>query len=236
MTTRHCIGLVGGLGVGAAVYYYEKLAKAHESLGRSMDLVMAHAEIPRVMEFIRAGDRPGLANYLNHYIQRMQAAGAEIAVVPAVTPHYCIHQLMAISPLPVLNIFDPLNRELAARGLKRIAVLGTRFVMESDLYGEVSGVAIVRPRPEEIEQIHNTYTKMALTGEALPEQHSQLTAIAQTLVRRDNVDAIVLAGTDLTLIFNESNTSFPYVDCAALHIQAIMQQLFAGDVATPQEL
>jgi aspartate racemase len=234
MTTRHCIGLVGGLGVGAAVYYYEKLARAHEALGRSLDLVMAHAEIPRVMEFIRADDRLGLATYLNHYIHRMQAAGADIAVVPAVTPHYCIHQLLAISPLPVLNIFDPLNRELAARGLKRIAVLGTRFVVESDLYGEVSGVEIVRPPPEEIDQIHNIYVKLALTGEALPEQHSQLTAIAQTLVRRDSVDAVVLAGTDLTLLFNESNTNFPYVDCAELHIQAIMQQLTADDVAMRQ--
>ena len=236
MTTRHCIGLVGGLGVGAAVYYYEKLAKAHEALGRRMDLVITHAEIPRVMEFIRAGDRPGLANYLNHYIQRMQAAGAEIAVVPAVTPHYCIRQLIAISALPVLNIFDPLNGELAARGLKRIAVLGTRFVIESDLYGEVAGIEIVRPRPEEIDQIQNIYTRLALTGEAFPEQHSRLTAIAQTLVRRDKVDAVILAGTDLTLLFNESNTNFPYVDCAALHIQAIMQQLFADDAAMHQQL
>jgi aspartate racemase len=205
-------------------------------MGRSMDLVMTHAEIPRVMEFIRAGDRQDLANYLSHYIQRMQAAGADIAVVPAVTPHYCIHQLLAISALPVLNIFDPLNRELARRGLKRVAVLGTRFVIESDLYGEVSGTEIVRPRPEEIDQIHNVYVKLALTGEASPEQHSQLTAIAQTLVRRDNVDAVVLAGTDLTLVFNESNTSFPYVDCAELHIQAIMQHLIAHDAATHQEL
>ena len=39
------------------------------------------------------------------------------------------------------------------------------------------------------------------------------------------VDAIVLAGTDLSLIFDEANTDFPHVDCARVHIQAIMRAL-----------
>ena len=228
MKASRCVGLIGGLGVGAAVHYYTNLAKAHAARGRSMDLVMTHAEPPRVTEFIRADDRQGLAQYLNSYIQRMQAAGADLAVVPAVTPHFCLHELIAISPLPVLSIFDPLNRELAARGLKRIAVLGTRFVIESDLYGKVRSVEVVRPKPGEIEEIHNIYTKLALTSEASPGQYETLTAIAKTLVSRDNVDAIILAGTDLTLLFNETNTDFPYLDCADLHIKAIVGELFAA--------
>ena len=53
--------------------------------------------------------------------------------------------------------------------------------------------------------------------------------MAKTLVRRDSVDAILLAGTDLTLLFDESNTDFPHVDCAALHIQAILESLERGE-------
>jgi aspartate/glutamate racemase len=52
-------------------------------------------------------------------------------------------------------------------------------------------------------------------------QHRHLTSLAHTIVQRDRVDAIVLAGTDLTLVFNAHNTDFPYLDCAALHLQAI---------------
>ena len=225
MNTGKCLGLVGGLGVGAAVHYYTNLAKAHHAQGRTMELVMAHAEPPRVMEFIRAGDRDGLANYLNGYIQRMQAAGAEIAVVPAVTPHYCIRELLAVSPLPVLNIFDPLNRELATRGLKRVAVLGTRFTIETDLFGQVPGVAFSRPQPDEIDRIHEIYTRLALSGEATPEQHKQLTDVAHRLIECDRVDTVLLAGTDLALLFDETNTDFPHVDCAALHIRAIVEEM-----------
>jgi aspartate racemase len=220
-----CLGLVGGLGVGAAVHYYVKVARAHHEQGRTLDLVMAHAEPPRVMEFLRAGDREGLAKYLAGFISRMKDAGADFAVVPAVTPHYCIHELMAIAPLPVLDIFTPLNRELQARAVQRVAVLGTRFVIESDLYGEVSVVEFIRPRADEIERIHEIYTKLALSGVASPDQHKELTAIAHKLIERDKVETILLAGTDLALLFNETNTDFPHVDCAALHIGAIVREM-----------
>src|SRR5262249_15170974 len=152
----------------------------------------------------------------------------EMAVVPAVTPSYCIHELKAISPLPVLSIFDPLNKELAARGLKRVAVLGTRFVTESDLFGQVPDVQFVRPQPDEIERIHHIYTTIALSGTTSPEQHRELTSIARKLVESDGADAIILGGTDLALLFNETNTEFPYIDCSALHIGAIVQAML-GD-------
>jgi hypothetical protein len=60
---------------------------------------------------------------------------------------------------------------------------------------------------------------------ATEEQHRTLTAIAHTLLNGDGIDAIVLAGTDLALAFNSGNTDFPYIDCAALHIQAILNGL-----------
>src|SRR5262249_36500549 len=152
----------------------------------------------------------------------------EMAVVPAVTPSYCIHELTAISPVPVLSIFDPLKRELAARGLKRVAVLGTRFVTESDLFGQVPDVLFVRPDAEEIERIHHVYTTIALSGTTSPEQHRELTSIARKLVERDGAETIILGGTDLALLFNEANTEFPYLDCSALHIHAIVQAMLGN--------
>jgi len=229
MISSRCLGLIGGLGVGAAVHYYVNLAKAHHAQNRTPDMVMVHAEPPRVMEFVKAGDREGLARYLNGFIQRMKVAGADFAVVPAVTPHYCLHELMAVSPIPVLDIFTPLNREMAARAIGRVAVLGTRVAIESDLYGEVPGVQFTRPQAEEIEQIHTISTKLALGGEGSQQDHAQLTAIAHTLIERDKVDAIMLAGTDLALIFHPGNIDFPHLDCAELHIRAILREMIGED-------
>jgi len=229
MRKSRCLGLVGGLGVGATLLYYEQLAKGCEKRGRELDIVITNAQTPRVFEFVEANDRERLAEYLNGYIRRMKAAGAEIVAIPAVTPHCCLQELAAASPLPIVSIFDPLIRELARRVARRVAIFGTRFVIASELFGAVKGVEFLRPKPEEVDLIHATYVGLAATGKSSQEKHEQLTALAKTLVRRDSLDAILLAGTDLTLLFDESNTDFPHVDCAALHIEAILKSLDCGD-------
>ena len=223
MVQGRCIGLVGGLGVGAATHYYRKLAAAHEQQGAALDLVMTHAEVPRVFEFVQASDRDGLARYLNGFIRRLQAAGAEFAVIPAVTPHYCIRELIALSPMPVLSIFEPLVRELSRRSIRRAAVFGTSFVMGSDLFGMAPGVELVHATPDEAEFIDSAYRKLAISGHGSAELHQEFTEIAVRICERDKVDAILFAGTDLSIIFNDENTAFPYIDCAALHIEAIVK-------------
>ena len=155
----------------------------------------------------------------------MQAAGAEMAAVPAVTPHLCVRELVAASPLPVFNVFEPLREELVARAAHRVAVFGTRFVMDSELFGLASDVEIVHAKPDEADYIHQTYMELAQEGRGTEEQRRNLTSLAHTLLKRDEVEMIVLAGTDLVLLFNETNTDFPFIDCAALHITAILKGL-----------
>jgi len=228
MKKGRCIGLIGGLGVGAAVHYYTHIADAFQKRGVSLDLVMAHAEIPVGMRYVNAGDRAGLAGYLLGFIQRLAAAGAELAVVPAVTPHYCIHELKAVSPLPVIDIASPLAIALASRSIRKVALFGTRYVMESDFYGLIPGMEFVHPQLPELDAIHSTYVELAGTHRATPEAHARLTSIAQILINRDHAAAVILAGTDLTLLFNETNITFPAIDCAALHIDAIVEASLGG--------
>src|SRR5277367_6010416 len=101
-----CLGLIGGIGVGAAVHYYEELAKAHDARGRALDLLMINADIRRVLGHVGAGESLGLARYLAGLIGRLKASGAEIAAIAAVAPHICMPELLKISPLPLVNLLD----------------------------------------------------------------------------------------------------------------------------------
>ena len=121
-----CIGLIGGLGVGATVHYYQELVKAHAARGRVLNLVMAHADMNRALGAVQAGDLAGLAEYLSGLIGRLASAGADFAAIPAVTPHICIAELQKLSRLPIVNLVEELQREIAARGWRRVALLGTR--------------------------------------------------------------------------------------------------------------
>ena len=222
MGKSRCLGLLGGVGVGAANYYYREIAKAVEAAGLELDLVMVHAETPRVLAYVGAGDRAGLEAYFNGFFARMKAAGAELVAIPSVTSHYAIRELQESSPLPIAVLFDPVASEAAQRGIRRVAVFGTRFVIQSRLYGMVPGLEYVEPAPEELEYIHTTYLRIALDGFGTDEQYRGLREMALRLIERERLDAIVLGGTDLALVFNAGNTDFPVLDCAALHVRAIV--------------
>ena len=226
MKKARCLGLVGGLGVGATVHYYQALTKAHQEHERTADIVIAHAETSRVYECVQLGDREALADYLLGFILRLHAAGADLAAIPAVTPHYCIRELITRSPIPLINLFDSLNAELAIRRFTRVAVFGTRYVIQSALFGFVPQAEFTSPQPSEVDSIHEIYTAIAQSGRGSIDQHDQLTSLAHSLIAREKLDTILLAGTDLSLLFNEQNTAFPHIDCSAVHIRGILDQLF----------
>jgi aspartate racemase len=219
-----CIGLIGGLGVGAAIHYYRELARMHTARGRVLNLVMVHAHNNAVRNAIETGDKRGLAAYLADLTARLKVAGAEFAVVPAVAPHIAIAELIELSPLPIMNLVAEIQREIEARRPQRVALFGTRYAIESRLFGQLSGIEVVTPQPAEIDFVHRTYFEVVDGGAASAAQRDGLTRLAHTLIQRDGVETIILAGTDLALVFDESNTDFPHIDAARLHLDAIVSR------------
>jgi aspartate racemase len=212
--------------VGATVYYYQELVKAHAARGRTPHLLIIHADVTRVLTYARDGDVTQLAEYLAGMVRQLQRGGAQVAAVPSVTPHLCIGELIRMSPLPLVNLIEQVAGEIRRRGLKRVALFGTRFTMETGLFGQLAGVAdVIGPKPDEMDSIHETYLELVRHATASPQQFQTLTQIAHTLCERDQVEAIVFAGTELSLVFNEGNTDFPHIDCASLHLDAIMRSL-----------
>jgi aspartate racemase len=135
-------------------------------------------------------------------------------------------ELVGMSPLPLVNLVEEVAAEIRRRGLKRVALFGTRATMETALFGQLAGVAdAIKPKPDEIDSIHETYLQLVSHAAGSPQRFRTLTQIAHTLVERDHVEAIVLAGTELSLVFDEGNTDFPHIDCATLHIEAIIRRL-----------
>ena len=222
-----CVGIVGGLGVGATVHYYEKITAACKGRGIVPDLAIVHADVDKGQGFVREGKLDALADYLAVFIERLGRAGAEAAVLPAVTPHICIAELTPRLKLPLINIVDAIGAELRTRKLKRVALFGTIFTMQGSLWGQLSGVDIVKPQPDEIAFVGKAYQRILDTQRGHDEDTAGLRRIAAELQRRDGVEAILLAGTDLAVIFDEETAGFPCIDCARVHIDAIVERLVA---------
>jgi len=223
-----CVGIVGGLGVGATVDYYKRITAACKARGFVPDLVFVHADVDRGQGYVREGKLDALADYLADFIDRLGRAGAEAAVLPAVTPHICIAELTPRLKVPLINIVEAIGTELRKRQLRRVALFGTTFTMQGSLWGQLSGVEIVKPSPDEIAFVGRAYQRILDTQRGHDDDTAGLRRIAAELQRRDGVEAILLAGTDLAVIFDEETAGFPCIDCARVHIDAIVEWLSTG--------
>lgn len=218
-------GLIGGLGVGATGLYYQRIAAACAARGMEPRLTIAHAHAPRALALVTAGRIEELALYLAGFADELTKAGASFIAIPAITPHICLAELKPLLKRPLVNILAVTAERLRARKLKRVALFGTRFTIEAKLFGAFDGFDIVTPSEAEIAAIHRIYLELAQHGATAPANVDKLRAIANTLAREQQVEAILLAGTDLNLVLDETTAGFPAIDCAAAHIEAIVERM-----------
>ncbi len=220
-----CLGLVGGLGPGATVHYYNGLIAAHKAQGRVARMIIAHADVDHGRPLAEAGKLDELARYLNGFIDSTAAGGAEMAAIVAVTPHICSAQLLPLLRIPLIDMVATVADEIAARGLKRVALLGTRSTVQSRMFGRL-GVEVVMPNPDEIDFINNAYLDIVY-DRSTPAGIDRLRELAHTLIKRDGAESVLLAGTDLSMVLNEANAGFPTIDCAGVHTAEITRRLLA---------
>lgn len=214
------IGLIAGIGPAATDFYYRGLIDRHAAAGIPLDLTMAHADVREMSRNLVAGNPTRQAEIFAGLVQRMKGAGAEAAVITSMGGHFCVKELTAISPLPVLNAIPAVDAALAKRGLRKIGILGTRVVMETHLYGGIPSVEVVPTEGAALDRVHDTYVAMATIGHVTEAQRQVFFEEGRRL-RARGAEAIMLGGTDLFLAFADHDPGFPVIDCADIHVDAI---------------
>ena len=218
-------GIVAGLGMGAGIFYYRSLVNAHLARGLSPRILMVHADVRRVMAHAAARETRLLATYLAGLLRQLADGGAQLATIPAFSPQICAQELAEMTPVLLVSLLDVIVAEVERRNLQRLSIFGTRVTMETNLFGRLQHVEVVSPSPEEIDLVANTYVRIVEDEQASQHDYENLRVLAHTLIHRERLDAILLAGTDLSFVFNPENTDFPHLDGARVHIDAIMRRL-----------
>jgi hypothetical protein len=137
------IGLIGGIGPAATEFYYRGLTDRHAKSGTRLDLTIANAEVRDLSQNLANEDAGRQAGIFAALIARLKAAGAHVAAVTSMGGHFCIGELLPISPLPILNGIPEVDAAVKRGKFKTIGIIGTRMVMETRLYGAVSSATVV---------------------------------------------------------------------------------------------
>ncbi len=214
------IGLIGGIGPAATDFYYRGLIERHVACGIPLDVTICHADV-REMSRNLTGKNPGRqAEIFAKLVHRMKAAGAAAAAITSMGGHFCVEQLTAISPLPILNAIPEVDAALARRKFKKVGIIGTRTVMETKLYGGIPSVEVVPTEGEDLDRVHNNYVEMATVGHVNEAQRQVFFEAGRRLTAR-GAEVVMLGGTDLFLAFAGHDPGFAVIDCADVHVDAI---------------
>lgn len=214
------IGLIGGIGVAATVVYYQRLAASVERAGGRLELTIEHGDIRELIRNNLADERETQAVIFARMIDRLKRAGCDCAALTSLGAHYCFDELRERSSLPLVSGVAPLDEHCAAHGIGAVGILGTRVVMRTRLYGQLR-----RTRPvvldDEIEVLGQTYQEIAVAGACTEAQRNALLAAATRMVHDHGADAILLAGTDLNLVFDGWDTGYPVLDAVDVHVELL---------------
>lgn len=217
------IGLIGGLAIRAGIFYYDQILRRYNEAKIPLDLILRHANVNTVLANISSGNREGLGNYLGSLANELFDAGVDTVSVTAVAPHLAIEEIKRASRGPIINVLESIAGGLRSAGLERVAILGNRAVMVSDIFGSVPERMVVKLQQKEIDVVHDTYNDIALHGKrGTKAEVEYFRTLADDLITKRGAQAIVLAGTDLSSFYAEQKPDFPFLDVAELHINQIL--------------
>lgn len=219
---RH-IGLIGGIGPAATDYYYRRIISRFADRGEHLELTTVHADSSTLLRNLATGDHTSQLEIYSRLSDRLVSAGAECSVITSIAGHFCIEQFKKVSPLPVIDIIETVHDEVRSRGIRRIGILGTLAVMKSHFYAGLGNVETVIPPPDVIQSVHDAYISIAQSAEVSDKERKVFDSACQRFLQVEKVDAVLLGGTDLALVYPDGKAPFPIVDCAAIHADAIVQ-------------
>lgn len=214
------LGLVGGIGPAATEYYYRQLTSAHAKADRPLELTIVHASMEEVLRNLTTWNQAAQAEVYRQLTRRLQAAGAEVVAITSLGGHFCIEQFEAISPLPVVNAIAAVRSELYRRGVRKIGLLGTQPVMESQMYGGLKDFAIVPHAGKNLAAVGREYLAMARAAQVSEDQREFFFEAGRQL-HADGAEVVLLAGTDLCLAFDGRECGVSVLDCALVHVDAL---------------
>ena len=217
------IGLIGGIGPAATDFYYRGLVDRHAAAGIPLECTICHADVREMSRNLNGGNPGRQAGIFAGLIGRMRAAGAQMAAVTSMGGHFCVNELMKISPLPLIHGVHAVDAAITKSSLRKIGVLGTRLVMNTKLYGGVASAELMAPDGPEFDQVAEAYMAMAQIGRVNDQQRDVFFKAGEALMKR-GAQAIMLGGTDLFLAFQGREPPFPLVDCADIHVDAIFEK------------
>ena len=227
------MGLIGGMSWNSTLEYYRIINESfNRRLGglHSVRLVLYNLDFDEIQRAQHEGRWDDITRVLVDAGDAVKRAGADFLVICTNTMHKVADDVEEKVGLPLLHIVDVTGDAIKERGLHRIGLLGTRFVMTEPFYQERLrdrfAIELLVPGEDDIDTIHQIIYNELCEGKIKASSRRVCTDIMSRLVN-EGAEGIVLGCTELPLLIHPSDIHAPIIDTTRLHAEAAVNLALA---------
>jgi aspartate racemase len=222
------IGIVACSAEGAALCYRTICVEGAELLGPHAhpEVSMHTHSLARYVECLDRDDWHGVAELMLASAHKLARLGADFLICPDNTIHRAYPHVAMRSPVAWLHIAEVVASEAAARGFRRLGLIGTRWLVDSEVYPEklaALGIAYVQPNVADRNEINRIIMDELVRGVFKAEAVACHVRVIRQM-KDEGCDAVVLGCTETPLIINDSNSPLPTLDSTRLLARAALRR------------
>lgn len=223
------IGIIGGLSPESTLSYYQHITRSFFKKFGTYDYpeIIIYSVNLQKYHLWRENDRWDLIEEdLTKIANKLDAAGADIALIATNTMHKVFEQVQSKLTLPLINIINTTASEAKQNGVTKVALLGTKFTMQENFYIkglEKNGLCALVPSIEDQEIIHRIIVEELVCGIILDNSKSEYLRIINKL-KEEGANGVILGCTEIPLLIKQSDCDIPVIDTATIHTEEALRQ------------
>jgi aspartate racemase len=219
------LGLIGGMSWFSTRTYYEhinRLVHARVDHNASAPLLIESLDFSALVRLSTPEDWERAAEILTDSAMRLEAAGASAIIIGANSMHKVYDQVAASVSVPIIHIAECVGERMAANGVRKAALLGTRNVMLESFYRQkliARDIELLPPEMAFVDTLDRIIYEELIEGKATRQAERELKTIITNL-EQDGAEAVVLGATELEMVVDVDANVLPIYDCTRIHAEA----------------
>ena len=219
------IGLVGGTGWVSTLDYYRyfnELVFKNTDGESTAEVIINSVNYPAIAKLTAAGKWDDITKIITEAALALQTAGADCILLGANTMHNIAPQVKAAINIPFIHIAEETGKEIKKKGLKKVALLGTKYTMQLPFFKDVLAsmkIETIIPNENDIQIINDAIYKELALGIITAVTKENYLQIMQKL-QQEGAEGIILGCTEIPLLIKPNDFDLPLFDTTFIHANA----------------
>lgn len=196
----------------------------NERLGgvNSAKIILYSVNYEEIKTLTFAGDWDGIAGIMVTIVQNMEKSGADCVLLGANTMHRIAADVQQKISIPLIHIAAETGKAIEKKGLKKVALLGTKYTMEMGFYQEQLakfGITAIVPNEADKQFVHDAIYNEMGKNIFLSATKEKILSIIDTL-KTAGAEGVILGCTEIPLLIKQTDCSIPVFDTTLIHATA----------------